>query len=332
MLKMLPELSVIISTYNRSKYLRQTIESLYNQTYSKEKWELIIVDNNSSDDTQELVESNKKKFNNLSYYFEKNQGLSISRNKGALLAKSEYIMFLDDDAAPFSDWVENIIKHIRNTYSIAAFGGPIYPNWEGPQPSWVPLKLLQFYTYLYYGKESLELNSLGKYTLLGANLGFEKKMFFEFNGFLTTLGRVGNNLISGEETHLLNNIFKIGRPILYMADCGVNHIVLPERRNIFFLLKRLYYDGISQVLIDLENSSLSQKYLLRRLVFEISCLIKEIFSLLKSFLSPISEMVFYTCLVLRRIGRINQIIKQSFFKLSNRVYNIFKLKTNFIQI
>lgn len=88
------EVSIIIPAYNAEKYIEQTIDSVFSQTY--QNWELIVIDDGSVDLTAKKIEkylSDKR----VSYYFQKNSGVSVARNRGISLAKGDYITFLDAD-------------------------------------------------------------------------------------------------------------------------------------------------------------------------------------------------------------------------------------------
>jgi len=101
-------ISVIICTYNRSNSLADTLLCLTKQTYESENWELIVVDNNSNDNTKEIISELSKQLPNLTYKFEPQQGLSYARNLGINSAKGEIIAFTDDDVLPEKDWLVQI--------------------------------------------------------------------------------------------------------------------------------------------------------------------------------------------------------------------------------
>src|SRR4051794_3736992 len=104
-----PFVSVIIPTYNRSLYLRQTVDSFLAQVYPREKWELILVDNASTDDTSQVIEQIAARESNVRGLTEKRRGAHHARNTGALAARGEILYFTDDDMLAEPDLIEKIL-------------------------------------------------------------------------------------------------------------------------------------------------------------------------------------------------------------------------------
>jgi glucosyl-dolichyl phosphate glucuronosyltransferase len=107
--KDIPSISVVICTYNRADRLRLALDALCTQTLSPQSFEILVVDNASTDDTAALCTFYKEKLPQLHYLFEPVQGLSRARNTAWEEAKSPYIAYLDDDAIPCDDWIESIL-------------------------------------------------------------------------------------------------------------------------------------------------------------------------------------------------------------------------------
>lgn len=118
-------LSVVIPTYNRSAQLNKCLSALTRQTLSNEVYEIIIIDDGSTDNTKRVVTKFKKKHCNIRYFYQKNKGHSIARNKGIVKSRGEIITFTDDDCIVTEDWVEGIIKTFKDYPYVAAVGGPI---------------------------------------------------------------------------------------------------------------------------------------------------------------------------------------------------------------
>ena len=102
------KLSVIICTYNRVELLGKCVNSLMTQTARKENYEIIVIDNNSTDNTADLIRKIKIINSNLRYVKEANQGLSYARNRGWKEAKGEYIAYIDDDCKADNNWCKHI--------------------------------------------------------------------------------------------------------------------------------------------------------------------------------------------------------------------------------
>jgi len=239
-----PDISAIICTYNRSNILEGAIESLIDQTIDKNKFEIIIIDNNSSDNTHEVVKKFEK-YSNVRYVFESEQGLAFARNRGYIEAKGRYIAYIDDDAKAESDWIENIYAIIQcNNPPPLIIGGPIYPFYLTKKPEWY----LDEYEIRTWGKEPRYLN-IGEY-LSGSNMIFSKEILEEFGGFDTKLGVVGGKLNLGEESSLFNKIWekygntKIG---FYSPDLKVYHLVPDEKMTLHYFFKRRFMAGQSNL-------------------------------------------------------------------------------------
>lgn len=229
---MLP-ISVIICTYNRAPSLADTLESLSRQTYSQSLWELIVVDNNSSDNTRDTVLQFSQKLPNLRYEFEPQQGLSYARNLGIKSALGDIIAFTDDDVLPAPDWLEQI-QQLMAQYPCDACGGYIAPQWEAPPPAWL--------TEIFYGFIALKTDTQGPRPLsladelpFGANMVFRQSMFARYGVFDTQKGRKGNVLAGGEDIEMFERILKDQRVVYYFPSLKVTHKVEA------FRLKKNYF-------------------------------------------------------------------------------------------
>jgi glycosyltransferase involved in cell wall biosynthesis len=120
-----PEISVIICSYNRSSYIINAVNSLFHQTMQRDRFEVVVVDNNSIDNTGELVREfiNTHPYFNLHYMTEKRQGASYARNTGAAIAKAPLLCFMDDDAVAEPDFLERIVAFFYATPDATGLGG-----------------------------------------------------------------------------------------------------------------------------------------------------------------------------------------------------------------
>ena len=130
--------TVAIPTYNGASRLPEILERLQNQQDTENiSWEIIVVDNNSNDDTADIVkkyQENWKHSFSLRYCFELKQGLAYAREKAVTEAKGEFIGFLDDDNYPVSNWVAKAYKFAQKYPKAGAIGSQIHPNWEIEPP------------------------------------------------------------------------------------------------------------------------------------------------------------------------------------------------------
>jgi len=166
--------SVIIATYNRAEELVKTLDSLKNLE-STGPWEVIIVDNNSSDNTREVVLERLDSFPvPLRYIMEKEQGRSAALNAGIRAAQGEILAITDDDVRVDSLWLKNA-EQALNTLSCDYVGGKALPIWSGKLPNWLPNRGGKHWgviALLDYGPEPIEF---GEKVPLGVNMVFRRE-------------------------------------------------------------------------------------------------------------------------------------------------------------
>lgn len=216
-------ISVIISTYNRSASLRRTLEHIDQMSVPEDmKWELIVIDNNSKDDTRDVAETFCTRTTiSFKYFHESRQGLSFARNTGIQSASGEIIVFTDDDVIVDRDWIRNISKAFEK-YDAACIGGKILPEWEKPPPVWLKGKLLEYLALCDYGEETVRMTEP---RVWGANLAVRASMFQKYGLFNTTLGHTGGKLYGGEEQQYLERLLESGENIFYCPDILVHHCI-----------------------------------------------------------------------------------------------------------
>jgi glycosyltransferase involved in cell wall biosynthesis len=209
-------ISIVICTYNRRRLLPRAIESVIAQDFSF-PYELIIVDNASTDGTPDLIEKWRKQYPSLILYvFEPVAGLSHARNAGVAAASGEIIAMIDDDAFADTDWLREIQSAFDEFPQAGCVGGHVIPEWESRQPAWINDELLPAIGGENFGTEKRILD--GKLYPVGANMAFRKSVFYEVEGFNPILGRIGNKLLSCEEVDFAEKIRKGGWKITFRGS------------------------------------------------------------------------------------------------------------------
>ena len=230
-------LSIIICTYNREKYIYECLSRLAKNT-EQEGWEIVLVNNNSTDYTasecERFVEEYKPK--NYHYFVETQQGLSFARNRGIAEAKGEWFVFLDDDAMVEQDYIYNLQAHLREHPNAGAFGGQIEPFFESGEPDWYSKWSMGFVSAIDRG-DKVHVFPANKFPI-GANMGIKREVIEKVGWFNTELGRKGNNLLAGEEKDLFYRIHEAGYEILYFPNIAVKHCI-PRRRTTRDFVERL---------------------------------------------------------------------------------------------
>ena len=243
-----PEISVIICTYNRDKYLFKALECLKNQDISSEKFEIIIINNLSTDSTEEIC----KDFISLnpgltvSYFIENQQGLSFARNRGIHESKAEILVFLDDDAYAARNYLSSISGFFNHWPAVPAAGGRIIPEYENAEPGWMNPFLASLVSAQDLGNR-VRIFKSGKYPI-GANMIIRKSMFQKYGNFNTGLGRKGTELLGGEENDFFYRLIADKKDIYYIPDAIVNHYIPDARVQIPFIKKLGIGIGKSQIL------------------------------------------------------------------------------------
>lgn len=260
-------ISIIICTHNRCERLSHVLDALINQSFDDSLFEVIIIDNRSTDDTQQLCEEYNGRFTNFIYYYESVLGLSHARNKGVELANSDIVAFLDDDAIPSINWLTSIVSAFHLSPNIICVGGPIIGLWESPRPNWLSDRLAHYYTVCDYGEIS-HYYKTGSYPY-GANMAFLKSSILNVGGFHPLLDRNGENLLSMGEINLFKLIEGNGK-LFYSSDMSVLHSVPMDRLNKDWLYRRAEAQGISDLINDLIlNKSIFYKlfFIIKKTVF-----------------------------------------------------------------
>jgi len=288
-------ISVVICTYNRAKSLYNTLQSLLDQTLSKSKYEIIVVDNGSTDDTAEVVKSFqvKRKYPIINFLYEKKLGLGHARNSGFQYAHGKYIAFTDDDAVVDKEWLKNSLNLFDNVKPTPyAVGGPIIPVYYPPKPLWFKNEY-DLYT---RGKASKYLDIGDSFS--GPNMIFQKKILQHFGGFHAEIGMKSDYISVGEETYLFEKIWdNVGKQKLfyYSPNLIVHHRISPCKMSISYQLGRWFVSGQSLQI------RYSVKPLLKRFQHIFKILGYFLVSFFMAFLS-ITKYRYYQNWVVERVG------------------------------
>lgn len=249
------EVSIIISTFNRSSNLNDCLQHLEDQKNTEHfAWEALVVDNNSTDDTKKVTETLKKKLSiNIRYVFESNQGLSYARNCGIDESAAEYVIFIDDDIRVTPSWLA-AIHHRFVAEDCDAVGGIIHV--ESPEflPAWITENMYGFLGHRDFGEHAFKMNGIDQFPF-GGNMAVRRSVAASLNGFDTRMGRKGEGkkreeLFKGEETDFFHRLAKTDCTLWYEPDAIVLHKILPYqlRKNFF---RTLHYNaGYQKSMLD----------------------------------------------------------------------------------
>jgi glycosyltransferase involved in cell wall biosynthesis len=219
--------SVVICTYNRCRSLRRTLQSLQAMSVpASMNWELLVVDNNSTDATKQTVEEiGQNSCLPIRYIFEQRQGLSYARNAAVAVARAEFIAFTDDDVLVDRQW----LVELKEGFSGGAdcVGGKILPIWSEARPVWLTHDLEGNLALVDYGENAQEIKR-SHHLLYGANLAFRKCVFARLS-FDTRFGPKGKKLYNNDETTMILSIIRSDGQVRYQPTAVVYHVIEPQR-------------------------------------------------------------------------------------------------------
>ena len=299
------KITAIICTHNRSDVLPKAIESLLSQSISKDQYEILVIDNASTDNTNELCKKYAT-YGNFRYVFEPVPGLSTARNTGMAEAKGQYVAYMDDDAIASDHWLETLLSGFETvTPSPASVGGKIEPIWEAPKPDWLPDQKKPYLTILDYGVKPVFLTY--PKILYGTNMAFTKEALVGIGGFRTDVGRVKHCLLSGEEMEVYRQLAEKELPVYYLPSASVRHLVPKNRLTKKWLYTRHYWQGRSEVLVlpaEMSRQSLGQEF-----VTSVKCAKGHCYELINNLFKQVSPTFTFshTASLLQQLGRIHQL-------------------------
>ena len=239
--------TVVVCTFNRCQSLATVLESLAFQVMPETiAWEIVVIDNNSTDRTREIIEDAVRKWpGRFRYIFEHRQGLSFARNRGISEARGSVIAFTDDDVKINRDWLCNLTSNLH-TGEWAGAGGRIVSAWEKPIPDWMSLQdpdTMGPFAVFDFGESPKPLSR----PPYGANMAFRGEVFQKYGGFRTDLGRSGTNLHGREDTEIGDRLLAAGERLRYEPLAVVIHPAPESRMTKNFVLRWWFWFGYGEV-------------------------------------------------------------------------------------
>lgn len=231
-------ISVVLCTYNRCELMASALRSVCEQTLKWMHYEVIVVDNNSTDRTRQHVSEVSQRYTNVRYCFEAKQGLSHGRNAGLHTARGRYVAYIDDDCTVPTEWL-GIAQEIIERTAPAIFGGPYRPFYNTPKPPWYRDSYGS-----YEGGSSARWLTGDEY-LSGTNMFIHRTVLEELGGFSPDVGMAGNRLGYGEET-IIQQRFRRERPgegIYYEPRLRVSHLVRSEKMRLLWCARQMFVSG-----------------------------------------------------------------------------------------
>lgn len=236
------KLSVVVCTFNRSESLRRMLTSLREAVVPNHlSCEVIVVDNNSPDDTQTVLKEIGNHHDSIvRFVVEESMGLSQARNRGIREARGEIIAFTDDDVIVDKYWIQRVDTAFKEHDDVACVGGRILPLFEISRPKWLKSKLFTLLGLLDHGDSPAYLDEP---LIWGANFAVKSEMFPKYGPFDLKLGRRPGKLYSCEETEFLWRLINSGEKLLYYPSSIIYHLVPAHRMSKNYFRKWKFDQG-----------------------------------------------------------------------------------------
>lgn len=222
------------------------LDCLQKQNLPHEDFEVLIINNNSPDKTDDIIKAYQRESNlPIRYFIEYNQGISFARNRGVKEANGEIIVFLDDDETVDSNFL-SIIKDFFTDYGVAGItAGPVIPVFEKEKPQWLSKFIERAITGEYYKGHKIKELSPKDYPGTG-HACFRKELFLKYGEFNTDLGRKGNSLMGAEDKDFFLRLMKGNEKCYYVPEARIYHHIPADKLTEFFFNNISYAIGKSE--------------------------------------------------------------------------------------
>ena len=236
------ELSIIICTHNRADILRECLDSFVRQTAEPSCFEVIIVNNASTDHTAVVAAEYETSYPHFRMLTEEKVGLSYARNLGFQAAKAQWVSYVDDDAKAAPNYVKRALETISK-YPFDCFGGVAFPWHKYGKPKWLPTNFESNCKMIGDGS----VKPLNKINALGCVMVFRKQALEKVGGFASHLGMTGTNVAYGEEDLVQQKMRTLGYQIGFDPELQVDHLVAKYKLDWKWHIRSAYAHGAAEV-------------------------------------------------------------------------------------
>jgi len=263
------KLSVIIPTRDRADFLSTALKSLEQQTIAPEQFEVLVVDNGSTDHTKDVAADARAQLQNLRYLLEPEPGLHAGRHRGMSEASGDVLVYADDDIRALPEWLATIAD-IFSDPVVAMAGGNNYPDFLGAVPPWLE-KL--------WAKPTQNGRMLGPLSILslqdgrrnisplcvwGCNFSIRKQVLLDAGGFHPdAMPKELLHLRGDGETHVSQYVQNKGLTCIFDSDASVFHAVTADRMTFEYFRQRAFNQGVSDSYTALRARNARSRWLVR---------------------------------------------------------------------
>ena len=258
-------ITIIIPTYNRCEIIDSTVESCFRQDYPKDKYEIIVADNNSTDRTKEVVEQLKSRSPvPLKYLFEPRQGAHFARNTAAKESSGDFLYYTDDDMIADEKLLSKMIKVFETNKNVAVVGGRVLPKWEFDPPDWL-LKYFKDGTLSLIDKPEKLIIADFDIGIYSCHQMIRKEVLFECGGFNPDIAK--EVLIGNGETGLNIKILNKGYDFGYTSEAISYHAIPRSRMTQKYINSRFGNQANCDSFTTYRKNEHSKKALLRLVLY-----------------------------------------------------------------
>jgi GT2 family glycosyltransferase len=241
-----PLVSIVICSHNRSADVSECLDALIPQIGAEA--EVILVDSASDPKNEAEMANLATLYPAVTLTRVDQPGHSLARNRGVHSAAGDWVVFLDDDVVPFPDWLAKLSAVLTSAAPTqAVIGGGIYPRWPDCMTGKHFSKRWKMFLSLAEADEPGSVTD--GYAVNGANYAIRRRVLLDIGGFSQKVGRVGNRLISGDECLVTYRALDAGWRAGFDPAFKVYHKISPERLKLSWILRRTFWEGVSEIRI-----------------------------------------------------------------------------------
>lgn len=271
-------LSVIIPTRNRANHLAAILSTLELQVLSKSLFEILVIDNGSTDKTHTVFETYRSNFENMRYFFDANPGLHVGRHIGLQEAKGDVLVYADDDIEAMPGWLAAIAECFADP-DVALVGGNNLPKFATRPPDW----LLRLWRRPFFDGHAIPALSvlqlpegrreISPFHIWGCNFSIRKQILLDAGGFHPDAMPQDLIRFRGDgETHISNYVCNSGLKTIFDSKVSIHHLVSAERMTKDYFCRRYFAQGISDSYTEIRKQGdvpAKEKYLFRHLLHSV---------------------------------------------------------------
>lgn len=261
------DITVVVPTYNRAEFLKKSLKTFTEQAFDFYKYEILVIDNASTDHTSDVVRDISQNTDVLiKYFYEPNQGLHYARNRGIIESTGDIIIFGDDDIEASENWLKEIFEEFSLNHKTGIVGGKILPIWEELPPEWIydygTREVHPVFAFLDLGNQRKKIENL---LAFGCNFGIRRSLVLEIGGSPPDTFPSSLMHFSGTgETDMIRQVTALGYDVVYLPKALVHHHVSANRVTFDYILERYRRWAVEDVFSVIRKKNEESRY---RLLF-----------------------------------------------------------------